>query len=318
MATAASTTTAVAPRELPPTPGTQVSGDVQLTKAQQGRRQGAEVGRGPSVGKVLGYIGLVGAIAMMAIPLYFIVIASLKTHGDIYSNPISWWPNPMAPENYATVMKSMNFMQYLRNSVIITLTLTAVKVTLGVLTAYAFAYLRFPGRSLLFLLVLSALMVPNQITIVSNYALVANLGWRNTFQGIIVPLAGTAFGAFLMRNHFLSLPGEIMEAAEMDGSGFFRTLFKVVLPMSWPTISAFTLITVVDEWNQYLWPFLIADTDKVAPLQIGLTQLRDNEGLTNWGPVMAGTLLTTLPMIVVFLLLQKQMIKGLTSGAVKG
>ena len=224
----------------------------------------------------------------------------------------------MAPENYATVMKSMNFMQYLRNSVIITLTLTAVKVTLGVLTAYAFAYLRFPGRSLLFLLVLSALMVPNQITIISNYALVANLGWRNTFQGIIVPLAGTAFGAFLMRNHFLSLPGEIMEAAEMDGSGFFRTLFKVVLPMSWPTISAFTLITVVDEWNQYLWPFLIADTDKVAPLQIGLTQLRDNEGLTNWGPVMAGTLLTTLPMIVVFLLLQKQMIKGLTSGAVKG
>ena len=318
MATAASTTTAVAPRELPPTLGTQVSGDVQLTKAQQGRRQGAEVGRGPSVGKVLGYIGLVGAIAMMAIPLYFIVIASLKTHGDIYSNPISWWPNPMAPENYATVMKSMNFMQYLRNSVIITLTLTAVKVTLGVLTAYAFAYLRFPGRSLLFLLVLSALMVPNQITIISNYALVANLGWRNTFQGIIVPLAGTAFGAFLMRKHFLSLPGEIMEAAEMDGSGFFRTLFKVVLPMSWPTISAFTLITVVDEWNQYLWPFLIADTDKVAPLQIGLTQLRDNEGLTYWGPVMAGTLLTTLPMIVVFLLLQKQMIKGLTSGAVKG
>lgn len=121
-----------------------------------------------------------------------------------------------------------------------------------------------------------------------------------------------------MRNHFLSLPTEIMEAAEMDGSSFLRTLFKVVLPMSWPTVIAFTMITVVTEWNQYLWPFLVADTPAVAPLPIGLTQLQDNEGLTNWGPVMAGTVLTTIPMLIIFLILQKHMIKGLTAGAVKG
>ena len=137
-------------------------------------------------------------------------------------------------------------------------------------------------------------------------------------RSIIVPLAGVAFGCFLMRNHFLSLPTEIMEAAEMDGSSFLRTLFKVVLPMSWPTVIAFTMITVVTEWNQYLWPFLVADTPAVAPLPIGLTQLQDNEGLTNWGPVMAGTVLTTIPMLIIFLILQKHMIKGLTAGAVKG
>ncbi len=268
--------------------------------------------------KVFGYGALLLTVAMIAVPLYFIVITSFKTHPDIYSDPITWWPNPWAPENYSYVTETMRFGLYLRNSVIITAILTVVQVTLGVLSAYAFAFLRFPGRNILFIVVIAALMVPNQITIITNYTLVAGLGWRNTFQGIIIPLAGVAFGAFLMRNHFLSLPKEIMEAARLDGTGFIRTLFRVVLPMSWPTVAAFTLITIVTEWNGYLWPFLISDTADVAPLPIGLTQLQQNEGLTNWGPVMAGTVITTLPILIVFLLLQKQMIKGLTAGAVKG
>ena len=104
----------------------------------------------------------------------------------------------------------------------------------------------------------------------------------------------------------------------MDHAGFWRTLTRVVLPMSWPTLSAFVLITVVNEWNQYLWPFLVADNDDVMPLPIGLTQLQNVEGMTNWGPVMAGTVVTTIPMLLVFLVLQKQLIKGLTAGAVKG
>lgn len=288
----------------------------ELTAAQRARR--ANVDNGSRVGRIIGYIALAITVAVICVPLVFILVTSLKTRPDIYSDPITWWPNPFAPENYSYVLGEMDFGIYLRNSIIITSVLTVVEVTLGVLTAYGFAFLRFPGRNLLFLVLLASLMVPNQITIISNYTLVASLGWRNTFAGIIVPLAGVAFGAFLMRNHFLSLPHEIIEAAEMDGTGFFRTLFRVVLPMSWPTIIAFTMITVVTEWNQYLWPFLISDTSAVAPLPVGLTQLQNNEGLTNWGPVMAGTVLTTIPMLVIFLLLQKHMIKGLTAGAVKG
>lgn len=268
--------------------------------------------------RTAGYVALAITVAVIMVPVYFIVVTSVKLRPDIYADPITWWPNPFAPENYSYVMTTLEFDKYLRNSVVITSILTVVQVTLGVLSAYAFAFLKFPGRQLLFMLVIATLMVPNQITIISNYALIANLGWRNTFLGIIVPLSGVAFGTFLMRNHFLSLPKEIMEAAEMDGSSFLRTLFRVVLPMSWPTVVAFTLITIVGEWNQYLWPFLVADTSAVAPLPVGLTQLQDNEGLTNWGPVMAGTVLTTLPMLVVFLVLQKHMIKGLTAGAVKG
>jgi len=304
---------------LPPAPGLEPGEAPQLTAAQKKRATSRHLAyQGGRTSKLLGYIGMLAAVLLFFVPLYFIVVTSLKTHGDIYSNPISWFPNPFAPENYSYVISEVRFDKYLRNSVIITGILTVVEVSLGVMCAYGFSFLRFPGRNLLFLLVIASLMVPNQITVISNYALVASWGWRNTFQGIIVPLAAVAFGTFLMRNHFLSLPKEIMEAAELDGTGFFRTLFRVVLPMSWPTLVAFTLITVVTEWNQYLWPFLMSDTDKVAPLPIGLTQLQDNEGLTNWGPVMAGTVLTTVPMLIVFLLLQKQMIKGLTAGAVKG
>lgn len=156
--------------------------------------------------RILGYLAMAFAFAVVAVPVYFIIITSLKEHSDIYSDPITWWPSPLAPENYRYVFETVNFGQYLRNSIIITTVLTVIEVVLGVLTAYAFAFLEFPGRKVLFLFVIASLMVPSQITIISNYALVAELGWRDTFQGIIIPLAGVAFGTFLMRNHFLSLP----------------------------------------------------------------------------------------------------------------
>ena len=128
----------------------------------------------------------------------------------------------------------------------------------------------------------------------------------------------SAFGTFLMRNQFLSLPGEIIEAARLDGAGPLKLLWRVVLPMSWPTLVAFSLITVVNEWNEYLWPFLMSDDERVAPLPVGLTQLQNNDGVTNWGPVMAGTVLAMVPILVLFLVLLRQMIKGLTAGALKG
>nr|WP_306238780.1 MULTISPECIES: carbohydrate ABC transporter permease [unclassified Ornithinimicrobium] len=257
-------------------------------------------------------------VLVIALPLYWIVATSLKERPDIYTVPVTWVPNPVTLENYDGVRQGVPFLTFLRNSVLITGVLTIVQVVLGVLSAFALSFLRFPGRTLVLLLIIAALMVPNQITWISNYALVSQLGWRNSFIGIIVPLAGVAFGTFLLRNHFVSLPKEIVEAAEMDHAGPFTMLWRVVLPMSWPTVIAFTLITIVNEWNQYLWPLLIAEGSDTAPLPVGLTQLQDAEGFTNWGPVMAGTVLTMLPILIVFLLLQRHMIKGLTAGAVKG
>lgn len=266
---------------------------------------------------VLGYVGMLGAVLLVVVPLFWIVITSLKERPDIFTKPAIYWPNPPTTENYQTVMTDIPFGAYFRNSFLITAALSIAKIVLGVLSAYALSLLRFPGRGLVFLVVIAALMVPNQITVISNYALVAQLGWRNTYQGIIIPLAGVAFGTFLMRNQFLNLPGEIIEAARLDGAGPMKLLWRVVLPMSWPTLAAFSLITVVNEWNEYLWPFLMADDERTATLPVGLTFLQNNDGGTNWGPVMAGTILTLLPILVLFLALQKQMIKGLTAGAVK-
>lgn len=268
--------------------------------------------------KCCGYVGIALILAAIGLPLFWILMTSFKERGDIYTVPVSWLPPKWHPENYAEATTRVPFWDYLRNSIIITAVLTVVKVILGVLSAYALAILRFPGRNLVFLVVISALMVPSEITVISNYALVSAWGWRNTFLGIIVPLAGVAFGTFLMRNHFLSLPFELVEAARMDGAGPIRLLMKVLLPISLPTLSAFAIITAVGEWNQYLWPFLMSDTSEVAPLQVGLTMLQDNDGVTNWGPVMAATVLTMVPMVLVFVALQKYMIKGLTTGAVKG
>jgi sn-glycerol 3-phosphate transport system permease protein len=187
-----------------------------------------------------------------------------------------------------------------------------------VLSAFGLVFVRFPGKNAVFLLIIAALMVPNQITVISNYALIDQANLRNTFPGIIVPLAGVAFGTFLMRNHFLTLPSEVIEAARMDGARWWQLLVHVVLPMSGPAMVAFGLITVVNEWNEYLWPFLMSDDASVAPIPVGLTFLQQVEGVTNWGPVMAVTLLAMLPILVIFLVLQRQMIKGLTAGAVKG
>ncbi|OKX77235.1 carbohydrate ABC transporter permease [Corynebacterium glutamicum] len=268
--------------------------------------------------KIMGYVGMVLAILFIGLPLVFIVLTSFKQQSEIYTQPVTWFPSEFNFDNYANVFERVPFLNYFRNSIIITVILCLVKIILGVISAYALSILRFPGRNLVFLLVISALMVPSEVTVISNYALVSQLGWRDTYQGIIVPLAGIAFGTFLMRNHFMSIPSELIEAARMDHCGHFRLLWKVLLPISMPTLVAFSMITVVNEWNQYLWPFLMAETDNSATLPIGLTMLQNNEGVSNWGPVMAATIMTMLPVLVLFLALQQYMIKGLISGAVKG
>lgn len=269
---------------------------------------------------VLGYAAMVCVLIMIGVPLFWILITSFKDRPDIYTQPAVYWPNSWHPENYARATDSVPFWTFLRNSLIVTGAVSAVKFVLGVFSAYGLVFLRFPGKNIVFLVIIAALMVPNQITVISNYALIAQLGWRNTFQGIIIPLCGVAFGTFLMRNHFLSLPAEVIEAARMDGANWWRLLTRVVLPMSGPTMVAFAVVTLVNEWNEYLWPFLMADSTDVATLPVGLTLLQntENPSVTNWGPVMAGTVLTMLPILIVFLALQRHMIKGLTSGAVKG
>lgn len=268
-------------------------------------------------GTTAGYIAMILVGLVILVPLFWILSTSFKLRPEIYVRPAQWLPSPVTGSNYQDLTSRIPFWEYLRNSVIITGLGSIAKIVLGVLSAYALSLMRFPGRTLVFFVIIAALMVPNQITVISNYALIAELGWRNTYQGIIIPLIGVAFGTFLMRNAFLALPSEVVEAARMDGAGPLKLLWRVALPLTWPTLVAFAIITVVNEWNEYLWPFLMSDDERTAPLPVGLTLLQNNEGLTNWGTVMAGTVLAMLPVLLLFLFLQRHMLKGLTAGAVK-
>jgi len=171
---------------------------------------------------VLGYAAMVCVLIIVGVPLFWIFITSFKARPDIYTQPAVYWPHSWHPANYEDATTTLPFWTFLRNSLIITGIIALVKFVLGVFSAYGLVFLRFPGKTLVFLVIIAALMVPNQITVISNYALIAQLGWRNTFQGIIIPLCGVAFGTFLMRNHFLSLPSEVIEAARdaITGEGW--------------------------------------------------------------------------------------------------
>lgn len=172
---------------------------------------------------------------------------------------------------------------------------------------------------MIFLLILVALMVPPQVAVLPNYVLIAGMGGLNTYWGIIVPSLGTAFGTFLLRQHFLTLPPAILESAEIDGAGHWRKLWKIVVPVSMPSIATVALVTIVAEWNEYIWPLIVTDHPDMMTLPVGLTQLVNSEGSTqNWGMLMAGSVIVLLPILIVFAALQRYIVSGLTQGSVTG
>ncbi|MFN3371943.1 MAG: carbohydrate ABC transporter permease [Chloroflexus sp.] len=231
---------------------------------------------------------------------------------------MTWWPANPTLANFPAAWQAAPFGRYYLNSFITTFFGAAAEVTLALFSAYALAYLRFPRKDLVFLLLLAALMVPVEITIVPNYLTVARLGWINTYQGIIVQGAAIAYGTFLLRQAFLAVPREILEAARVDGAGHLRILFSVVVPITQPAIVTMALLSVVSKWNEFLWPLIVTNTTDMRTLPIGVFWLRNSEGLANWGVVMAGSLFLIVPVLIGFLLAQRAIVEGMTAGAVKG
>lgn len=268
-------------------------------------------------GDAAAYLAILAAVALIAVPLVWMVFASFKSREEIYRQPLQVLPSALATSNYRRALEQVPFTRFFINSVGTTVIATAVKVVLGVTTAYALVFLRFPGRRLVFWFVVGSLMVPFEVVLIPNYVTVANLNWLNTWAGIIVPGAGVAFGAFLLHQSFRTIPPEIVEAADLDGVGRLGLLTRVVVPMSRPAITAFALITAVAKWNEYLWPRLVSTRDVSTTLPVGLTLLRDSEGLNEWGPIMAGAVLVVIPVIPLLLVAQRRLVAGLTGG-VKG
>ncbi len=248
--------------------------------------------------------------ALVVFPFLWQVLTSLKTLSESLRVPPTFIPDQVQITNYAAAFERIPLLQMFLVSTGYALCLIVGHVFLGAMAAYAFALLRFPGRDLIFYALLTLLMVPRQLFLLPQYEIVQQAGLTNTFLGLVLPHFSGIFTVFLMRQFFLSLPRELMEAARLDGAGPFRTFFSVMLPLAKPGLLAATIITVLYSWNDLLWPLIVISDETKAPLSVGLANFQ-GEFLTDRPVLMAAATMAALPMILLFLALQRQFIQGI-------
>ncbi len=263
------------------------------------------------------YLLLIASSLLMILPFYWSVSTSLKLEQFVYTNPPQWWPNPITLQNYLDVLNKIHFGRYFLNSVLVAGAITIAHVFFDTLAAYAFAKLSFPGKDKIFFLMLMGLMVPFQVNLIPLYRILAALGWNNTYLALIVPNLTSIFGIFLMRQYLLNIPDDLLDAARIDGCGEFGVFWRVVAPLATPGVATLVILTFMNAWNDFLWPRIALSSEALYTLPVGLAQLH-MKNTSNMAQTMAGTVLSALPMILVFLLMQRKFIEGMTSGAVKG
>jgi cellobiose transport system permease protein len=267
----------------------------------------------------LQHLVLIPAAALFAFPFYWLVVMSTSTTSDIFSSPPRLIPGPELLANIERLFGSIAFGQAFLNSVVVSVIATLVTVTIAALSGFVFAMYRFPGRNWLFGILLATMTLPTGVMLVPMFQIYADLGWLNTYLPLIVPGAASAFGIFWMRQAASeSVQYEVIEAARVDGAGFLRVFWHVGVPALRPAIAGFTVFQFMWNWNEYMWPLLVLNDSDLYTLPVALQQLNGNYGTSDYPVVMVGTLLATLPLIVVFLLFRKQVMSSATSGAVKG
>ncbi len=263
------------------------------------------------------YALLVASSLVMLFPFYWPVTNSLKLEGGILASPPQWWPSPLVLRNYPKLFQHMpNFSAFFLNSVFVSLAVTVGQAFFSTLAGYAFAKLRFPGRDAIFFVLLFGLMVPFQVNLIPMYKIMDGLGWLNTYKALIIPDMLSIMNVFLMRQFMKSIPDELFDAARIDGCGEFAVFWKVALPLALPGAATLVIFAFMNSWNSFLWPRIVTSSERLFTLPIGLTQLQLRNTI-NTGEILAGTTLVALPMIVVFLFMQRQFIEGMTAGAVK-
>jgi multiple sugar transport system permease protein len=280
-------------------------------------------GEGFSRRRVLVFAALCAGALLMVGPLVWAVGTSLKEPADVFASPPQLIPNPFTLQGYKDVFTVLPFPRFLLNSIIVSVTIVALNVVLGTAAAYAFAKLRFPGRNVLFGALLITLMVPFQVNLIPLYRIMVELHnltpsiGVNTYFGLIAPSAVQVFGIFLMRQYITTIPDSILESARLDGASELRILRSIIFPLARPAIATLAIFTFVTAWNDFLWPLIITESENMRTLPVGLALL-SRKNSVNWTDTMAGTVLTILPMLLVFAVLQRRFVEGLTAGAVKG
>ncbi|PYN98293.1 MAG: carbohydrate ABC transporter permease [Candidatus Rokuibacteriota bacterium] len=262
--------------------------------------------------------------AVWLLPIVWVVATSLKETAHIVRLPPEWIPWPVTGDHYREVLfsssRTARIGRAFVNSVVVALGTVASVVVTSAMAAYPLARWRFPGRSAIFTLLVGSLMLPNAVVLVPQYVLVQRLGWLSTYQGMIVPEAAVtfAFGVFLLRQFFLTIPGELEDAARIDGANAWQVFSRIVLPLSQPVLAALAIFAFRSAWNDFLWPLIAVNRPEMFPLPVALALLRSAYSSESYGPIMAGAALSALPLLVVFVVANRRIVEGVRLSGLKG
>ncbi len=256
-------------------------------------------------------------VLVFIFPFLWMISTSLQTFRETLAFPPTILPSIPQFINYMDAMKAGPFLTYFRNSVVITLSILIIQMLVMIPAAYAFAKYRFRGKGILFSMVLLAFMIPGQVTFIPVYLMMSDWGIQRTLLPQIIPFMTNAFGIFLLRQYFMQIQNEIVEAARLDNASEFSIMRKIMLPMSLPALATIALFSFVSHWNDYFWPLVMTDTANVRPLTIGISMLRETEGISNWHIIMAGNVVLVLPILLVYLFTSKQIVKAFVYSGIK-
>ena len=271
--------------------------------------------------KYIAYVFLaLGAIAMIA-PFLWMITTSLKEPGEVFSYQREWWrdwiPTQFIWKNYFLAWKAVPFARFYLNSLFVSVCVTLGQVTTSALAAYAFARLEFPGRDKIFFGYLATMMVPGAVTMIPVFILLRILGWIDSYKAVILPGIFTAYGTFLLRQFFLTLPKELEDAAKIDGCSYFGIFWKIILPLSKPALATLTTFTFMGSWLNFMWPLIVLNTHNKFTLPVGLSYFQSLH-TTDWTLLMAGSLMMILPILIVFILNQRYFVEGIKLTGIKG
>jgi ABC-type glycerol-3-phosphate transport system permease component len=269
------------------------------------------------ISAALWYVLLIAVAAVVLFPLWSAFTISMLDDTQVASFPPKLAPTRLSLENYGRALQQAPLLRYLFNSIVQSTLVMIGQLVTASMAAFAFAFIDFKGRNVVFIVFLSTMMIPWEATIIPNYLTINAIGWTDTYQGLAAPFLATAFGTFLLRQFFLGIPKELHDAATIDGCSNFRFLIRIVLPLARPALGTLAVYSFLQTYNQYLWPLLITNNQNMRTVQIGIALLQDEERFM-FNIVMAGVVLILVPTFALFIVGNRQLIRGLTAGAVKG
>ena len=265
---------------------------------------------------------LFASLVMLVIvfPLYWMIITSYKTTDEVLLSTPTFWPKTFNLNAYRNVLTHYPVFRYLLNTLVVTLGIVVIQSLTAILAAYGFSKGDFPGKNIVFLFVLGAMMIPIQVTFIPIYVLISKQGWLNSYIGLILPEAASAYSIFMLRQSFLAVDNSYLEAAEVDGLDRFRMIFQVLVPMCQPTVVTMVILSFINGWNAYFWPKMIITTDKARTISLGIADIRMSflsmEAL-NMNQIMAASCIAALPILLLFLLFQRYILTGFSKAAMK-